>query len=123
MISRHRPNDEITVLSADVARIDAAISMSFKEEARQLLLDQKGRIIIDLAQVEFLDSSGLGTLVAIMKMLDDGRRLELANCGPVVSKVLTLTRMDRVFILHDGLAFPRQTAGTGLADTDSQDAA
>ena len=56
-----------------------------------------------MARVEFLDSSGLGALVAVMKMLDGGRRLELANCGLIVRKVLTLTRMDSVFVLHDTL--------------------
>lgn len=116
MITSYRPTSDVTVLTVDMSRIDAAISMSFKEAARQLILEEKGRIIIDLTRIEFLDSSGLGSLVAIMKMLDGGRRLELANCGPVVSKVLTLTRMDSVFVIHDTLPkFP--------ADTDSRDAA
>ena len=126
MITSQALTDDITVLTAEVSRIDAAISMSFKEEARQFILKLKGRVIIDLARVEFLDSSGLGTLVAMMKMLDGGRRLELANCGPVVSKVLTLTRMDSVFVLHDALPIPPDDTGAPEkthAGASSQDAA
>ena len=75
--------------------------MSFKEEARRIIAEETGGIVLDLAEVEFLDSSGLGALVAAMKMLDGGRRLELANCGDVVRKVLRLTRMDSIFIVRD----------------------
>lgn len=91
------------VLTAQIARIDAAAAMKFKEEVRKVVQGQPGRVLLDLEQVTFLDSSGLGTLVAIMKMLKDGQRLELANCSGVVRKVLALTRMDSVFVLHDQL--------------------
>ncbi|CTQ49542.1 STAS domain-containing protein [Jannaschia donghaensis] len=100
MITSHHPNDGTVVLTVDASRIDAASAMAFKERARQLVQDESGRVLLDLHQVEFLDSSGLGTLVAIMKMLDGGRKLELLNCGGAVRKVLALTRMDSVFIVH-----------------------
>lgn len=90
------------LISVKESRIDAAGSVAFKERVRALVHDFDGRVIVDLAQVGFLDSSGLGALVAIMKMLG-GRRLELAACGLAVSKVLKLTRMDRVFVLHDAV--------------------
>ena len=83
-------------------RIDAAGSVAFKERIRALVHDSSGRVVIDLGRVEFLDSSGLGALVAVMKMLG-GRRLELARCGVAVTKVLSLTRMDKVFVLHDAV--------------------
>ena len=85
-------------------RIDAAGAMAFKEKVRTLIADHEGRVVIDMGRVEFLDSSGLGALVAVMKMLGRDRRLELAQCGPIVTKVLTLTRMDRVFVLYEDVA-------------------
>ena len=93
---------DVLVLRVREARIDAAGSVAFKERVRLLVQGTKGRVAVDMEQVEFLDSSGLGALVAIMKMLG-GRRLELAACGPAVRKVLTLTRMDKVFVLHDAV--------------------
>lgn len=103
MLKIHRPSGGMLVLTAQIARVDAAAAMKFKEEARKNVQGHSGRVILDLEQVTFLDSSGLGTLVAIMKMLTDGQRLELANCSGIVRKVLALTRMDSVFVLHDRL--------------------
>ncbi|CUH33844.1 Putative anti-sigma factor antagonist [Jannaschia seosinensis] len=93
----------LMILVVNEPRIDAAGAVDFKDRFRTLVAGFDGRVIIDMAQVEFLDSSGLGALVAVMKMLGGNRRLELARCGEVVRKVLTLTRMDRVFVLHDSL--------------------
>lgn len=92
--------DGTLLITVNEPRIDAAGSVAFKERVRAIVHDFEGRVIVDLAQVEFLDSSGLGALVAIMKVLG-GRKLELAACGVAVGKVLTLTRMDKVFVLHE----------------------
>lgn len=94
--------DGTLLITVNESRIDAAGSVAFKERVRALIHGSAGRVIVDLGRVEFLDSSGLGALVAVMKMLG-GRRLELACCGVAVSKVLALTRMDRVFVLHDAV--------------------
>lgn len=120
MITTDRPDGESILLTVQAARLDAAVAMAFKEETRQIIAGESGRVILDLRAVEFLDSSGLGALVAVMKMLDGGRRLELANCSLVVRKVLKLTRMDSVFVLLDTL--PR-AAGAGSGHVDGQDAA
>lgn len=98
-----RIEGEILILTVQEQRIDAAGAVVFKEEVRCQTERFEGRVLIDMKRVEFLDSSGLGALVSIMKILKGDRPLELANCGPIVQKVLTLTRMDRVFVLHDGL--------------------
>ncbi|MEM9795899.1 MAG: STAS domain-containing protein [Pseudomonadota bacterium] len=108
-----RLQDDVLILSIQETRIDASGAVAFKERMRGLLAGHDGRVVLDLGQVEFLDSSGLGALVAVMKMLG-GRKLELARCGPVVSKVLALTRMNSVFVMHDGLA-----AVTGDPDQDA----
>ena len=98
-ISREVHGD-ILALTIEEERLDAAAALSFKESMRAATAAHSGRVLIDMARVNFLDSSGLGALVAGMKMLDGGRRLELARCGPIVEKVLRLTRMDSVFVLH-----------------------
>lgn len=113
MIKTHGPSNGVLVLIAQTARIDAAAAMKFKEEARKALDGHSGRVVLDLEKVMFLDSSGLGTLVAIMKMLDEGQRLELANCSGVVRKVLSLTRMDSVFVLHDHVPVPDMALPNG----------
>jgi anti-sigma B factor antagonist len=53
-----------------------------------------------MSAVDFLDSSGLGAVVAAMKQAGTGRRLELAGLTNLVAKVFSLTRMDTVFVIH-----------------------
>lgn len=91
------------VLRVEASRIDAAVAIQFKDRFRDLVQGVDGRIVLDLSQVDFLDSSGLGAVVAAMKLLGGGRRLELAGLTPTVHKVFRLTRMEQVFIIHDQL--------------------
>lgn len=80
-------------------RLDAAVAVDFKDEVRRRTAGHDGRVVLDLSAVEFLDSSGLGAVVAAMKELGRGR-LELAGLHGAVEKVFRLTRMDSVFVVH-----------------------
>ena len=81
-------------------RIDAACAIQFKDRMREICGDEPARVILDLQRVDFLDSSGLGAVVAAMKYLGKDRSLELAGLSGKVSKVFRLTRMDSVFTIH-----------------------
>ena len=91
------------VVTVNVNRIDAAMAIQFKEDMRNQTDGRAGRVILDLSAVSFIDSSGLGAIVAVMKQLDDHRRLDLAGLSPMVDKVFRLTRMDTVFKLFPSL--------------------
>lgn len=80
-------------------RIDAAVAIRFKDKMREIALQPADRVVLDLSRVVFVDSSGLGAIVAVMKALAP-RRLELAGLTPNVAKVFRLTRMDSVFTIH-----------------------
>ena len=93
---------DVMVVTVEEARINAAGAVAFKDAVRAAAAGHDGRVVLDVSRVEFLDSSGLGALVAVMKLMP-GQRLELAGPGPVVMKVLTLTKMDKVFVIHPDL--------------------
>lgn len=88
------------VIRVDEARIDAAVAIAFKEAVRTAAGNGKGPVILDLSQVTFLDSSGLGAVVAAMKLLGPERPLQLAGLTAPVANVLRLTRLDRIFTIH-----------------------
>ena len=92
--------DGIHIVTVTAPRIDSAIAIQFKEEMRLLTEHGPDRVVLDLSAVEFIDSSGLGAIVAAMKQLDGGRRLDLAALTPVVQRVFSLTRMDTVFRIY-----------------------
>lgn len=81
-------------------RIDAASAIQFKEQMRDLTQSAGPRVVLDLARVQFLDSSGLGAIVAVKKLLAPDRILELSGLTPTVEKVFRLTRMDSIFTIH-----------------------
>lgn len=97
-----RSNDRgsTTVVTALEDRLDAAVAIQFKDNMREVAESSQNRIVLDLSQVEFLDSSGLGAVVATLKMMGPYHRFELAGLTPSVKKVFRLTRMDTVFTIH-----------------------
>lgn len=92
------------VVRVDESRIDAAIAVSFKDAMREKFAGSHPRVILDLSQVEFVDSSGLGAIVAILKEVKEGRSFALAAMTSGVEKVFRLTRMDSVFTIYATVA-------------------
>lgn len=106
-----QPHDGFLVIRVDGDRIDAASAIRFKDRMRELTQGADGRVVLDMASVAFLDSSGLGAVVAAMKALGPDRPLELSGLSPTVQKVFRLTRMDSVFTIHPALPDRLRTAG------------
>ena len=81
-------------------RIDAAAAVQFRDAMRGAAEGGHARIVLDLARVSFVDSSGLGAIIAAMKHLGADRTLELAGLQPPVAKVFRLTRLDEILKVH-----------------------
>jgi len=95
---------DFQVVTVQEQRIDAAAAIRFKDRMRELTATDSPHVVLDLSQVEFVDSSGLGAIVAAMKQLGSTRRLDLAGLTPAVERVFRLTRMDTVFTIHESVA-------------------
>lgn len=95
---------DLMAVRVPLPRIDAACAIQFKDCMREIGRDAPARVVLDLEQVDFIDSSGLGAIVAVMKQLGNSATLELAALSPTVEKVFRLTRMDTVFAIHSSVA-------------------
>lgn len=82
-------------------RIDAAAAVQFRDAMRSATDGGHARIVLDLSRVAFVDSSGLGAIIAAMKHIGSDRTLELAALQPSVSKVFRLTRLDEIVKIHE----------------------
>ncbi|MFY0662347.1 MAG: STAS domain-containing protein [Shimia sp.] len=91
------------VVSVHETRIDASVAIQFKDRMREETDTADGRVVLNLTEVDFIDSSGLGAIVAAMKQLGGKNPLELAGLNENVDKVFRLTRMDTVFRIHNSL--------------------
>ena len=94
-----RTEGQLQIISVMEDRIDAAVARAFKEAMRDMVEHAPPGVILDLGQVSFIDSSGLGAVVATLKLLPPGSKLSLAGLTPAVDRVFRLTRMDSVFSL------------------------
>lgn len=92
--------DGVTIVVPPGPRLDAEVAGAFRATLLQLLDQGSRRLVLDLAAVEFIDSSGLGALVAALKrlkQLDARGDIRLAHVQPSVVAVLEIIRLHRVF--------------------------
>lgn len=98
-----KTEDHLRIVSVQDNRIDAAVAIEFKDAMREQTDSGPDLVVLDLSRVEFIDSSGLGAIVAAMKHMGAGRKLALAGLTPTVERVFKLTRMDSVFSVFPSL--------------------
>jgi len=100
------PQPDGLTIRVDEKRLDAAIATAFKDRVRSMIAaggggEGGGQVTLDLAGVDFMDSSGLGAVIAIYKAMPPGRQLILAGLTPNVQRVFRLTRMDSVLTIRN----------------------
>jgi anti-sigma B factor antagonist len=92
----------------DIAIVRCRGRIVFGEEADELrgvilgLLKETQRIVLSLAWIEYIDSTGLGVLVAsFISSRHRGAEIKLAGLGPRARQLLTTARVDRLFEVYD----------------------
>ena len=72
-----------------------------RDTVKQLLLENK-RIILNLGEITYIDSGGLGTLVALYtSATQSGATIKLANLTKRVGDLLQVTKLLTVFEVYD----------------------
>jgi len=85
--------------------IDVSSAPTLQAALQQLMDDGKRLVVLDLEAVPFMDSSGLGVLVAAHRRLTAaGGQIALANAALTLRKVFQLTRTNRLFKLYDAVS-------------------
>jgi anti-anti-sigma factor len=86
-----RTEGPATVLAVS-GELDLAASPALEEQLEQVFGDSVSQLIIDLRELEFIDSTGLSVLVkAHQRAEDSGCRFGLVNGGSQVRRLLSLT--------------------------------
>lgn len=78
-------------------RLDASAAADFKGKIVDWINAGNNRIVLDLSQVDFVDSSGLGAIVSCLKTLGGNGDLVICGIRETVMCLFQLTRMNRVF--------------------------
>ena len=93
--------NDIDVLKLE-GRIDAANAKDIKEKVGSLSKENRVKLVIDLGAVDFIDSSGLGSLVASFRSVNKlGGDIKIASLQDPIRSIFELTRLHRVFDIYD----------------------
>jgi anti-sigma B factor antagonist len=93
----------ILVVRPEEKRLDAAAASSFKGRMVDFINQGHATVVLDLTQVEFVDSSGLTAIVSTLKSLGlSGGEMVVCGVGPNLQSLFKLTKLDRVFKVFDG---------------------
>jgi anti-anti-sigma factor len=98
--------DKIEIITLAVNNINALVSDEIKEAIINVISNSNPQIIIDLHGVEYIDSSGFGCFLSVMRAARNSYGvLKFANAGPGVKKMFEALNLHTVFEIHDNVDY------------------
>jgi anti-sigma B factor antagonist len=90
--------------TARVVTLAGELDLYNADTVRKALISAVGeepeRIVVDLGEVEFIDSTALGVLIEARTKLQNGRAFLLASPGVETKRALEISGLDRHFAVH-----------------------
>jgi anti-anti-sigma factor len=72
------------------------------ETLQQVTEDKPEQVVINLQDVSYMDSSGVGTLVAMFRRISSyNGKMSLCNVAPRVRGLFEITKLDKFFAIYD----------------------
>jgi anti-sigma B factor antagonist len=97
----NREVDGVSVLTLYGRIVFGEENNALREGVKSLIAEGKKKIVLDMKNIDYIDSSGLGTLVAAhLSAHTQGAAMRLCNLGRKFSKVLQLTKLMTVFQVY-----------------------
>ena len=93
---------DVTILDMDGKITIGEGSVALRTAIRRLLEEGKKKILLNLARVSYIDSSGIGELVSSYTSIGkEGGQLKLLNLTQKLQDLLTITKLLTVFDVYD----------------------
>ncbi len=84
--------------------VDVATAPALRESLDGAVDGGPGTVVVDLSEVTFIDSTGLGVLIGARKRcVDSGRAFRVVVADPRILKVFQITGLDELFTIHPAL--------------------
>ncbi len=98
----NREVDGVSVVGLDGRIVLGEESNALRESVKSLLANNKKQIVLNMDNVTYIDSAGLGTLVAAHHSArSQNASLKLSNLGSKFQEILQVTRLLTVFDVYD----------------------
>jgi anti-sigma B factor antagonist len=102
VIITNKEIDGVSVVALDGRIVLGEESNLLRERVKTLIGEGKKKIVLNMANVKYIDSAGLGILVAAhVSAKNQGAAVHLSNLGNKFHDVLQLTRLLTVFSVYD----------------------
>jgi anti-sigma B factor antagonist len=96
--------DKIDIISFSVNNINALITDEIKDFINKVFDNSNSKVIIDLKGIEYIDSSGFGCFLSVMKTARSNYGvLKFANPEPKVMELLRILHLHTVFQIYDDI--------------------
>ena len=96
--------DKIDIVSFNVNKIDAMITDDIRELINKVFDNSNSKVIIDLKGVEYIDSSGFGCFLSVMRTARNSYGvLKFANPEPRIMELFRTLHLHTVFQIYDDL--------------------
>lgn len=96
-------NEDATVVHL-TGEVDLRTSPLLREKLLEMLGGSSGNIVLDLAGVSYVDSSGVGTIVELKRRaMRDKRDVVLVGLQQRVRSLFEITRLDKFFVIVDSV--------------------
>ena len=107
----------VVVARIDETQVGADVADELRSRIQAALPETGAQLAVDLGKVDFMDSSGLGVLVSLLKTVRPAGDLVLFGMRPSVAEILRLTHLDAVFSCEaeESGALARFGAGTSTS--------
>ncbi len=99
---------DIVIVRPKVRQLNAPVAPQLRSHMEALLRDGNHLLILHLGEVDFVDSTALGAIVAVRKALEARGHLMLCGARDTVRAMLEVTRMDRVLRSFDDEAAAKE---------------
>ena len=85
-----------------MGELDIDSSTTLKERLHEILEEKMADVIVNAEDLEYIDSTGLGMLIGVIKSLKSGNKeLTIVYPQDSVSKLFRITGLDKVFSLSE----------------------
>jgi anti-sigma B factor antagonist len=94
---KSRSENELFIVDCHEKRLDAKTAVEFKKIMANFIEQGHRTIVLNITEVEFIDSSALSAIVSSLKLIGRDGDLTIAGAQEAIQRLFSLTRMDRVF--------------------------
>ena len=104
MLKTETVQDIIVVRFENVNRFNALIAESVKEQLKQFYEQSHTKLILNLEDIDFIDSTGFGVFLSIMKAANNSYGFfKICNIHPDVMELFKLLKLHNVFEIYNTL--------------------